>query len=84
MTTENIDRLFLELSQFTQATTAKEIALRTALDALLAAALKASPILGHIYHTTPMPHEMEEDAHEGYQALDAAIDAAQALIGATK
>ena len=28
MTTESIDRLFLELSQFTQATTAKELALR--------------------------------------------------------
>ena len=36
METETIDRLFLELSQVTQATTAKEIALRTALVDMLA------------------------------------------------
>lgn len=65
-TTESIDRLFLELSQFTQATTAREFA-------LIGAAKRASAILSHIYHTTPMPHEMEQDAHDSYQALDAAI-----------
>lgn len=65
-TTESIDRLFLELSQFTQATTARELALITA-------AKQASAILSHIYHTTPMPYEMEQDAHAGYQAVDAAI-----------
>jgi hypothetical protein len=31
-TTETIDRLFLELSQFTNATTARELAYRTALE----------------------------------------------------
>ena len=36
MQTETIDRLFLELSQVTQATTAKEIALRNALADMLA------------------------------------------------
>lgn len=36
-TTENIDRLFLELSQFTQATTAKELALAAQVSALRAA-----------------------------------------------
>ena len=65
-TTESIDRLFLELSQFTNATTARELA-------LIAAAKRASAILSHIYHTTPMPHEMEQDAHDSYQALDKAI-----------
>ena len=65
-TTESIDRLFLELSQFTNATTARELE-------LIAAAKRASVILSHIYHTTPMPAEMEQDAHDSYQALDAAL-----------
>lgn len=65
-TTESIDRLFLELSQFTNAVTARELV-------LINAAKRASAILSHIYHTTPMPHEMEQDAHDSYQALDVAI-----------
>ena len=36
-TTESIDRLFLELSQFTQATTAKELALAAEVKTLRAA-----------------------------------------------
>ena len=36
METETIDRLFLELSQVTQATTAKELAMRAALADMLA------------------------------------------------
>jgi hypothetical protein len=36
MQTETIDRLFLELSQVTQATTAKELAMRAALADMLA------------------------------------------------
>jgi len=66
--TETIDRLFLELSHFTNATTERELK-------LLAAAKEASAILSHIYHTTPMSNEMETLAHDRYQALDDAIDA---------
>jgi hypothetical protein len=73
--TETIDRLFLELSHITKATTAKELA-------LLAAAKRASAILSHIYHTTPMPHEMEDDAHDSYQALDKAIALFEGAIAA--
>lgn len=42
---------------------------------LVEAARNASATLGHIYHTTPLPAELERHAHDGYQRLDAAIAA---------
>jgi hypothetical protein len=55
METETIDRLFLELSQFTSATTAKEIALQKRVDALNAA---IHPFAMLVKHTSGrIPHE---------------------------
>lgn len=42
---------------------------------LVVAAELASATLGHIYHTTPLPPDLERQAHDGYQRLDKAIDA---------
>ncbi len=47
---------------------------------LIEACKQASATLGHIYHTTPLPHPLEQEAHDGYQRLDAAI----ASMGAAK
>lgn len=44
-----------------------------AVDELIRAACEASGTLGHIYHTTPLPYELEQHAHAGYQRLDAAL-----------
>ncbi len=40
---------------------------------LTEAAREASGTLGHIYHTTPLPCELEQHAHDGYQRLDDAL-----------
>ena len=46
-----------------------------AVEELEKAAREASATLGHIYHTTPLRHDLEQYAHDGYQRLDAAIKA---------
>lgn len=46
---------------------------RAAVAELIEAAREASGTLGHIYHTTPLRHDLEQHAHDGYQRLDAAL-----------
>lgn len=48
------------------------VATRAAVSELIEAAKNASAILGHAYHTQ-IHGELEHDAHDAYQRLDAAI-----------
>lgn len=51
---------------------------RAAIAELIAAATRASETLGHAYHTT-LTGSLAEAAHNDYQRLDAAIDAAKRI-----
>lgn len=53
---------------------------RAAIAELIEAAREASGTLGHVYHTTPLRHDLEQYAHDGYQRLDAAL----ARVGGAK
>jgi len=59
METETIDRLFLELSQVTQATTARELTMMTEVNALRAAVAAAVPAMCDYARMNPIWHDKE-------------------------
>jgi len=70
MDTETIDRLFLELSQVTQATTAKEIALQGKLDDLRAALLNCARQAEALKRDcSPDPESWQAVRNAKYQAI---------------
>ena len=66
--TETIDKLFLELSQFTKATTAKEIQLQQQLAAAHADSLRLRGALQMIEHATAPTHD-DDAFHENAYTL---------------
>lgn len=83
MTTERIDVLAVmhklglpDAAMMSNAQRAEYAKVREAFVELVEAARSASATLGHIYHTTPLSHDLAQHAHDGYQRLDAALAAA--------